>query len=399
MNDWWSALATTTRTQMQTAISGWIQSGAPLSNLTKQLTPLFGRARANVIAATETTRMYADGNTIGYSAAGVTTLEWRTSRDERVCQICLPLHGDKFAIGTERPPAHVSCRCSIVPVTQQGKALDKRVGPGPDYHAPSIGDALRKATDPTERARLITQWTADTFKGRGYTVSWNGVVKMEPRLGANATAEWNGLIKISKGTADRLTFTNTFYGDASFNKSTQTLYHEMVHLVNPKRSPSAYWRPAGQILEEGLTDAYARVVFEDFARAMWGVGPEVEINMMTAFEAGSAYRGNVRAVEYMARVAAGGDRTQAVGFINKWKKATGEGDALNVMLEDVASAMGKGRTAAARYEVNKLWEKGLRGQRVKLGQQTVLQYDPVPVQASFEKAFGITYPEIALTGS
>jgi len=127
MNDWWSALATTTRTQMQTAISGWIQSGAPLSNLTKQLTPLFGRARANVIAATETTRMYADGNTIGYSAAGVTMVEWRTSRDERVCQICLPLHGDKFAIGTERPPAHVSCRCSIVPVTAQGKVLDKRV--------------------------------------------------------------------------------------------------------------------------------------------------------------------------------------------------------------------------------------------------------------------------------
>lgn len=128
MNDWWAGLATSTRNQMQTTISNWIQSGAPLSNLTKQLTPLFGPGRAKMIAATETTRMYADGNTLGYTAAGVTTVEWRTSRDERVCQICLPLHGDKFPTGSNRPPAHVSCRCSIVPVTADGKALDKKVG-------------------------------------------------------------------------------------------------------------------------------------------------------------------------------------------------------------------------------------------------------------------------------
>lgn len=125
MDDWWRALATTSRNQMRTAISGWIQSGAPLSSLTKQLTPLFGKTRAGMIASTETTRLYADGNTIGYGAAGVTTVEWRTSRDERVCQVCLPLHGDTFAIGSNRPPAHVGCRCSIVPVTADGRALDK----------------------------------------------------------------------------------------------------------------------------------------------------------------------------------------------------------------------------------------------------------------------------------
>lgn len=53
---------------------------------------------------------------------GIQEIIWRTSIDDRVCPICLPLEGDKVEVGEEfdtsvgpvkGPPAHVSCRCFL----------------------------------------------------------------------------------------------------------------------------------------------------------------------------------------------------------------------------------------------------------------------------------------------
>jgi hypothetical protein len=54
-------------------------------------------------------------------------MEWRTANDEKVCEICGPLHEerrdldesfgeDSFGEEMFAPPAHISCRCWIAPV-------------------------------------------------------------------------------------------------------------------------------------------------------------------------------------------------------------------------------------------------------------------------------------------
>ena len=86
----------------------------------------FGEQRAQMIAVTETTRAFAEGE----RQAGLELKEkypdvpvvktWMTNEDERVCPICGGLDGQEVAIdeafefeGVEypEPPAHPNCRC------------------------------------------------------------------------------------------------------------------------------------------------------------------------------------------------------------------------------------------------------------------------------------------------
>lgn len=128
-DEWWMALEESTRRQLRAAIQAHIASGTPLSSLRRSLEPLFGRQRAQVIAATEVTRLFSLGNIIAYQTAGVEVVEWRTAVDERVCPVCQPRNGEHYYIGTVpgvvrmppldvRPPAHPACRCWLAPVVE-----------------------------------------------------------------------------------------------------------------------------------------------------------------------------------------------------------------------------------------------------------------------------------------
>jgi len=109
----------TTRKQVQDAMSDWIRSGDPLKVLEDALTPIFGEVRANMISATEVTRIYAKANASAFESTGfVNMVKWMTNQDDRVCPICAPLDGQHFdpADINALPPAHVNCRCWIQPV-------------------------------------------------------------------------------------------------------------------------------------------------------------------------------------------------------------------------------------------------------------------------------------------
>lgn len=124
-NEWWGALSSSTRQGMRTAIAEHITSGAELGVLEKKLTPLFGKARARVISATETTRMFAEGNRIAYRSAGVGQVQFQTVRDSRVDPVCDALQGQLLPIDDQEnfPPLHARCRCWIAPVTDEGEVL------------------------------------------------------------------------------------------------------------------------------------------------------------------------------------------------------------------------------------------------------------------------------------
>ena len=127
-NEWWQALEGSTRNGLRKAIQTNIETGAPLKGLINDIEPLFGKGRASAIAATEVTRLYAEGNRFAYASAGIQQVEWKTVRDTLVDTICDELNGDRWPLGQEQfvPPRHVNCRCRLVPV------VDDEALPEPD---------------------------------------------------------------------------------------------------------------------------------------------------------------------------------------------------------------------------------------------------------------------------
>lgn len=79
------------------------------------------RDRATVIARTEIVRAHAEGQltaleTLGVEEVGV-AVEWSTTGDDRVCELCAPLEGVVLKLEEARGmlPRHPSCRCAWLP--------------------------------------------------------------------------------------------------------------------------------------------------------------------------------------------------------------------------------------------------------------------------------------------
>ena len=129
----------TTAQRLQVAVNDWFQERTTLPDLVKELQPTFGRKRARLIAQTETTRAAREGSVIGFEKSGVVQeVEIRTSRDERVCVICGPLHGTRVPLrGASYPPYHPSCRCWVAPVVKEAGETDREARPTPQERAPT----------------------------------------------------------------------------------------------------------------------------------------------------------------------------------------------------------------------------------------------------------------------
>lgn len=115
----------TSRKFLQKELDEWIQSGQPLDELIKQIEPMFGKNRAEMISVTEITRAFASGNLASWKTSGVVDgKKWMTAQDELVCPICEPLANTEagldgnFEGGLDSPPAHVRCRCWVQPVVK-----------------------------------------------------------------------------------------------------------------------------------------------------------------------------------------------------------------------------------------------------------------------------------------
>ena len=84
--EWVNGISDTTRDQSVDTIADWIESGEPKPILDKRLEPILGPERAERIATTEVTRIFAKGSQLAWESTGlVTAQKWQTSQDERVC--------------------------------------------------------------------------------------------------------------------------------------------------------------------------------------------------------------------------------------------------------------------------------------------------------------------------
>lgn len=126
----------TTRAQIAREIRYFVDNGITINQLRDRLMAgnLFSKSRAEKISVTEVTRAYAAGNEAAWRASKVVEgKEWMTAADEIVCPICSPLSGrivklnESFGM-ISRPPAHVSCRCWIVPVVIGDEEILSPVG-------------------------------------------------------------------------------------------------------------------------------------------------------------------------------------------------------------------------------------------------------------------------------
>lgn len=123
VTEWLQILDQVSRDAVRRALETFIQPGGTIQDMVDILEPQFGDMRAQRIAVTETTRIFAQANNIyaeelrlQYPEFDVNIM-WFTNRDDRVCSICGPLEGrtvrpgEVFTLDIKEPPAHVNCRC------------------------------------------------------------------------------------------------------------------------------------------------------------------------------------------------------------------------------------------------------------------------------------------------
>lgn len=138
-----TGMAQSTSRGVGQAVGKWIDNKEPLQSLIDDIKKVyFAPERAQMVAVTETTRAYAEGNRTAYQDSGIVVRwEWRTNNDEIVCPICGPLNGKQLGLEASNdwrgylpdeivrmakkpingPPAHPNCRCGVAPVIAEAK--------------------------------------------------------------------------------------------------------------------------------------------------------------------------------------------------------------------------------------------------------------------------------------
>lgn len=214
-----------TRSQLGRAIAQWITTDEDFASLVERVWRIVPtdpypmlRDRAQVIAATETTRIYAEARYKSMQAAGLKHARWRTAEDEIVCPYCGPLGKADEGRGArsgpdgkfldpvtgnkiDKPPRHVSCRCWIVEDTEELEDLAKQqpkpkpaAAPKPIKPKKPAAPKKPKVPKPTavpepeptqgwKGAMLpeeVANWTTGPFKGQQFYAQiqpahWNKV--------------------------------------------------------------------------------------------------------------------------------------------------------------------------------------------------------------------------------
>jgi HK97 family phage portal protein len=112
----------TTENALRTIFGEWIRNNLSYRQLVQQLDrTALGRLRAEMIATTEITRAYAEGNRAAWrNSRIIKKMRWQAVGDERTCPQCGPLNQTTADVQAgwagAMPPLHPRCRCWLTPV-------------------------------------------------------------------------------------------------------------------------------------------------------------------------------------------------------------------------------------------------------------------------------------------
>jgi SPP1 gp7 family putative phage head morphogenesis protein len=141
----------TTLNRIGTLLSGTLSTGTSADSLARALlrdditaSVVKDASRAQMIAVTEMSRALNTSTVDNYNQFGVEMVEW-LAIDTGVCEICPaneaqgPIKlGEVFESGDEAPPAHPNCRCTILPVVDEGAADNLPTESEPDLSTPEM---------------------------------------------------------------------------------------------------------------------------------------------------------------------------------------------------------------------------------------------------------------------
>jgi HK97 family phage portal protein len=136
----------TTISEIGLIISRGVDSGLSFDEIASEVSNYtgFSESRSLNIARTEVTRAQVETELQVWEDLGVVkAMQWYTAEDERVCELCSPMHGKEISIGDEfltleemekvgvsnyngaisGPPLHPSCRCTLIPLVEKSKGL------------------------------------------------------------------------------------------------------------------------------------------------------------------------------------------------------------------------------------------------------------------------------------
>jgi len=136
------SMTKTIREKLTNSLTEGLNNGESGQKLTKRVSDAIGDIKtyqARRISVTEVSRATNYANSVVWSKSGVKEEEWLTALDERVCPDCSSMEGkvsklsesyfnegDSLPSGAtvtyeniKRPPLHVSCRCTTIPVVEK----------------------------------------------------------------------------------------------------------------------------------------------------------------------------------------------------------------------------------------------------------------------------------------
>ena len=122
----------TIRRSVSRRITRWYNTpGSTLKDITKELSPMFGASRAEMIARTEVTYLDTEVQKNIATALGIRKCWVNTMRDQSTCtrkligpdgQIyngCRELQGKVFTVDQQGPPFHPNCRCNKILILKE----------------------------------------------------------------------------------------------------------------------------------------------------------------------------------------------------------------------------------------------------------------------------------------
>lgn len=242
VSQWLTNIDTVTLTNVRQALNTFAQvPGTTIGDVVNMLEPTFGEVRANRIAVTEITRMYAESNQL--YAQEIEKLfpgtqaykKWNTNNDDIVCPICGSLNGKKAKTGESftdyagkqysMPPAHVNC---ILPGNEV--YTPDLIGATKAFYngaAIEFGFASGGVLSVTENHPILTAdgWIAAKFLNVGdYALGSSNAHRIADAINPNndniptAIEQVFGSLKESNqmGAVSMKSTTKDFYGDGKF---------------------------------------------------------------------------------------------------------------------------------------------------------------------------------------
>jgi SPP1 gp7 family putative phage head morphogenesis protein len=150
------------------------------------------QARALLIARTETIRAYRNSTQRIYEANAdvLAGWMWLSARSSRTCVVCWAKDGEVFPV--EKPmPAHVSCRCTMIPLTDKTQAVG--LGSGPGLFAEMDEGAQERILGPTRFEAFKAGAGLSEFVTLERSRRWGDSYAVRPAGRIRRRAAWNSI--------------------------------------------------------------------------------------------------------------------------------------------------------------------------------------------------------------